>query len=400
MFDNLLFQTTRDLLTDDISKNILPGAILLSGPESSGKLTCALEIARVLACTEEPKGQWQCTCSSCLKHKALNSSDLLLAGPRDCSLEIAASSKTLLDAVKTNASWLQAARYLYIRSIRKLTNRFSPILWEDDDKASKIAPLIAEIDEYLEELDPSRTLPLIDQLEKTVEKVIVLCNKLESSFMYDSLPVSQIRKASAWTNYTTTSNKKVLIIENVDRMQDSVRNAMLKILEEPPADTVFILTTSRRGAVLPTILSRVRTYPFIERTTSQQQEVISRVFHSQSNLSIESYLASFLPVPSQEIETLAREFYESLCKGEKPSIEELVKKAKKFEPRVTLKIFFVAILNTMRLSFRKTESETELANQTIRAQRILTAVRAAYENITIYNQTPESALESIYDRIR
>ena len=129
-------------------------------------------------------------------------------------------------------------------------------------------------------------------------KVEELCMKLESSFMYDSIPIAQIRRANSWVNYTTSSNKKVLIIENIDRMQDSVRNAMLKILEEPPENTVFILTTSRRGAVLPTILSRVRTYPFIERSLSQQKEVISRVFHYDVSSSIDTYLANFLPVPS------------------------------------------------------------------------------------------------------
>ena len=33
--------------------------------------------------------------------------------------------------------------------------------------------------------------------------------------------------------------KKTIIIENADRMQTSVRNALLKILEEPPEDCVL-----------------------------------------------------------------------------------------------------------------------------------------------------------------
>ena len=53
MFDNLLYQNASSLLKDDILNNRLPGAILLSGPVASGKLTCALEIARILSCSGE-----------------------------------------------------------------------------------------------------------------------------------------------------------------------------------------------------------------------------------------------------------------------------------------------------------------------------------------------------------
>jgi DNA polymerase III subunit delta' len=56
--------------------------------------------------------------------------------------------------------------------------------------------------------------------------------------------------------------KKVYIVGDADRMvlqdgADHAANAFLKLLEEPPADTVLILTSSSQGALLPTIRSRV-----------------------------------------------------------------------------------------------------------------------------------------------
>jgi DNA polymerase-3 subunit delta' len=56
--------------------------------------------------------------------------------------------------------------------------------------------------------------------------------------------------------------RKVFIIGDADRMvsqegADQAANAFLKLLEEPPADTTIILTTSEPGALLPTIRSRV-----------------------------------------------------------------------------------------------------------------------------------------------
>ncbi|MFH1007591.1 MAG: DNA polymerase III subunit delta' C-terminal domain-containing protein [Candidatus Latescibacterota bacterium] len=51
------------------------------------------------------------------------------------------------------------------------------------------------------------------------------------------------------------AKRKVVLIFDVDYMPDTV-NALLKMLEEPPNEMLFVLTTSRPGSVLPTILSR------------------------------------------------------------------------------------------------------------------------------------------------
>ena len=55
------------------------------------------------------------------------------------------------DALYSSASHLKASRYLFVRSIRKLSSRFSPVLWEGEDKVSKLAPILASMDEALEE---------------------------------------------------------------------------------------------------------------------------------------------------------------------------------------------------------------------------------------------------------
>lgn len=56
--------------------------------------------------------------------------------------------------------------------------------------------------------------------------------------------------------------RKVFVIGDAERMvsqegADQAANALLKLLEEPPADTFFILTSSEPAALLPTIRSRV-----------------------------------------------------------------------------------------------------------------------------------------------
>ncbi len=58
------------------------------------------------------------------------------------------------------------------------------------------------------------------------------------------------------------ARRKVFVIGDAERMvsqegSDQAANAFLKLLEEPPADTTIILTSSEPGALLPTVRSRV-----------------------------------------------------------------------------------------------------------------------------------------------
>lgn len=392
MFDNVLYESATKLLEDDIKKNRLPGSILFSGPAASGKLSCALETARVLSCQQT--GDWNCKCPSCLKHKALVSQNVLVVGPGNRSLEINAASNTFLNENANNTSHLEAARYLFIRAVRKLTIRFSPILWEGEDKLSKFSPLLQSIDENLEILDPSRSLPDDEELTTIVNKIKEDCLKLENTYLYDSVPVSQIRNFSSWARTTSSSGKKVLILENADSMAESARNALLKILEEPPSDTIFILTTANRGAVLPTILSRVRTYSFFERTVAQQQEVISRVYHYMPSSgkdmpkSIDEFLQIYLSVSPDSINAYASQFFSSVAEGKVPDIQSICSGCNNFNPKLILKVFFRSLINQQK-KLISTPSGAESSRLVVKE------IQKSYNNVTVFNQNPAAALEEL-----
>ena len=53
---------------------------------------------------------------------------------------------------------------------------------------------------------------------------------------------------------------RVFIIDGAEQLSDAAANCLLKTLEEPPASVVLVLLASDEQAVLPTILSRCRTY--------------------------------------------------------------------------------------------------------------------------------------------
>ncbi len=52
------------------------------------------------------------------------------------------------------------------------------------------------------------------------------------------------------------SKTKAVIIEEAHLLTPEAQNALLKVLEEPPAHTIILLNTNSKEALLPTILSR------------------------------------------------------------------------------------------------------------------------------------------------
>lgn len=386
MFENLVNQSASRDLTADITNRRLPGAVLFSGPEASGKLTAALETARVLSCREEDK-TFNCSCPSCLQHKALVCQNLLLLGPRDCFLEIASAKITFLKAVKENASYIIAARYLFLRSIRKLTLRFSEILWQGDSDLNKIGVIISDINENLERIDMPRTLPDFEELEKICDKLQALSSKLEDGYLYKSIPVNQIRNMENWARIKAEDGKKTIIIENADRMQSSVRNALLKILEEPPADCIFILLSSKRNAIMQTILSRVRNYSFSDRTVSQQKDVIRLVFHnSEFSNSINDFLLTFLPVKPEKIKEQSDIFFNSIGKKQIPNLSEIVKNCGNFNPKVEFQLFLNNIAFRQRVIL-KNPAGAEVCAESMKL------LKQTWDNVMLFNQNVQSSLE-------
>lgn len=387
MFENIVDQSGIKLIELDLKNNNLPSSIMFSGDVNSGKLTAALELARVLSCTGKIKGIWSCDCPSCLHHKALTCSNMMLLGPRDCSLEISAAKDTFVKAYRDNTQYLTAARYFFIRSIRKLTLRFNGLLLEGDKNISNIAKVIQEINDLLEEIDFPRHLIPFDDAVKLTEELEKKAMQLESSYLYDSIPVNQIRNMEDWAHIKSDDGKKTIIIENADRMMNSVRNALLKILEEPPADCQFILLTSNKNAVIPTILSRLRNYTFNSRSVEQQNNVIKKIFRNEYfNGSINEYLESYLPVPSVKIKEQAKLFYTGIVKGSLPDVSKICKDCGNFEPRNELKIFLNHISELQR-PLLKTQNGCEAVSKTIQV------LRETWENVTLYNQSVIPSLE-------
>lgn len=78
-----------------------------------------------------------------------------------------------------------------------------------------------------------------------------------------NISVDQVRELGGFIGLTAAlSPWRVAVIDTVDELEPSGANALLKILEEPPANTLFFLVSHAPGRLLPTIRSRCRRLDF------------------------------------------------------------------------------------------------------------------------------------------
>ena len=75
---------------------------------------------------------------------------------------------------------------------------------------------------------------------------------------------------------------KVYIIDEVHMLSASAFNAFLKTLEEPPHYVIFILATTEKQKILPTILSRCQTYDFSRITIGDMVEYMLFIASSEN----------------------------------------------------------------------------------------------------------------------
>ena len=191
-----------------VSDNRVPHALLFAGREGTGTLASAVAFASHLFC-KSPAAEGACgQCPSCLKTKRLSHPDLHLVFP----------------IIKVKGS---------VESSDDLAGAFREALLQDPYMTSA---------KWSSEMDAGNKQPVIP-----VEEANGILRKL------------------SYTSYE--GSYKVMIIWQPERMNAESANRLLKILEEPPEKTIFIMVSSQADQLLATIWSRlqlVRFYPCSE----------------------------------------------------------------------------------------------------------------------------------------
>lgn len=91
----------------------------------------------------------------------------------------------------------------------------------------------------------------------------------------DEIPVDSVRALTEFFRLTSSQGGwRVAIVRDADMMNRNAANALLKILEEPPARGMILMTAAARGRLLPTIRSRCRPLHFAPLGAAQMAEVL------------------------------------------------------------------------------------------------------------------------------
>lgn len=92
-----------------------------------------------------------------------------------------------------------------------------------------------------------------------------------------TIPVDDIREMIRMcSQYSFEGGNRAVVIRDAENLTVQAQNCLLKILEEPPRDTYFILTTAHPEQLLTTVKSRCRPLKLIPWSTEYIQEVLTK----------------------------------------------------------------------------------------------------------------------------
>ena len=208
----------KDQIIDLIDNNHFPHAVLFNGKDGYGNLAIALATAQYIACSDRNKGKDSCNqCPSCSKYNKLIHPDLHFIFPNTATKKIDKNNESSLFYTEFRQFVLQTNAYCSLNA------------WY----------------EYLGS-----------------ENKQGIINVRDANSIISTLSMK-----------TYESPYKIMIIWNADKMNQETSDKILKILEEPYPNTVFLLTTEHKDNILPTILSRVQqiTVPPLDDKTMYEE---------------------------------------------------------------------------------------------------------------------------------
>ena len=199
LFQNVYGQeAVKQIFTRSVQENRIPHALLITGPEGSGKLPLSIAYARYICCENRSETDACGTCPSCVKFNKLIHPDLHFVFP------ITRSKDSI-----TCDYYLEPWREMFLQQ-----------------------PYF-NLDQWLAKVGSENGQGLIYSNES--EEII-----------------RKLSKKSYEADY------KIMIVWLPEKMHLSCANKLLKILEEPPEKTLFLLVTENAEQLLTTIISRTQ----------------------------------------------------------------------------------------------------------------------------------------------
>lgn len=239
-------------------------------------------------------------------------------------------------------------------------------------------------------------------LAEILERIATAAAPVAAAARGDAITVAQVRKLSAWAHLTAAGAAKVAIVENADRMQDSARNALLKLLEEPPAAVHLVLLTTRKAAIIPTVLSRLRPYAFRQRPAAEEKEVLAKIFRQDPPVfdSLRAFFLAWREINPEKLAALAATFLNLVGAETAEDIVENMAEilsAKAGRDKLSREIatsFLEELLGGMHARMQSGAVAAEILEQWV------DAAREAHQRLETFNMSPATVVESLFFRMR
>ncbi len=110
--------------------------------------------------------------------------------------------------------------------------------------------------------------------------------------MRSNILVDDVRKINQFFHKTSSDGGwRVAIVDTADEMNRNAANAILKILEEPPKNSILIILAHAPGRLLPTIKSRCRMLPLKPLKSQTVKEILQKNYPDKEENIIDGYVA-------------------------------------------------------------------------------------------------------------
>ena len=235
LFKNIIGQApVKNTLLNMLHDSRVPHALMFNGPEGSGNLPAAFAFVQYLFCNNKQPQDSCGSCPSCLKVSKLIHPDLHIV---------------------------------------------MPIFLNKDKGIAKSDDLIKE---FREQFIENPYLSLKDWFES-----------IDAENKQPTIPTDEandIVKKLSYTSYE--GGYKIMIIWQPEKMNISAANKLLKILEEPPEQTLFLLVCNNPEQLLATIISRVQQIQFYKLNTDDVVNGLMEQFDCQPQAAKQAALLS------------------------------------------------------------------------------------------------------------
>jgi DNA polymerase-3 subunit delta' len=229
-------EAVKQRLIQSVKDGYIPHARLISGPEGVGKFALALAYARYLSCSDRGADDACGVCPSCIKYNKLSHPDLHFVFP----------------------------------------------IVKNDKKKKEIC------DDYIKEW---RKFVLENSYFNLSSWLGFIGAENSQGMIYAKESEEIIRKLNL---KAYESDYKIMIIWLPEKMHEACSNKLLKMIEEPPANTIFLLISENPDQVITTIRSRTQSFPIPPISPEKLTEAILSIAQPNNNYADKEEVATLV----------------------------------------------------------------------------------------------------------